>query len=478
MVLSSVVTVEYSIETELTEKNLDQIPEFLKNNYVIQDREYRRFRSFHVSKRAVTYSVVIPESSAQVEVTIQLTSPMMVTMRPDNPVIDRKVLDGLYEDLFLMVQLFEEEVRKRNLYFAYMPGQSAVAENDRDNLRLRLFKDSMLPVYVLLLASTFVVFTLFGEYAPLIMILFSLGLALVAGRLVTRIADWRITPENQEILLLQYTLSSLEMWQLGDDFAEHIARIRKNLFESSESGTLPLSCDTASVAFSEQGIACSSENMVVKKINVYNIVKKAADRYGLQTPRTVIVNSVVPNAAASGPSARYGTMMITTGLLAQLDEDEVTGVVGHEMSHLKAHDPLVMAMLANAEYMIRFYVVLPVISTYGFAAFWIYFMIAMLSVYFFGKILESRADLDSVKVLGNPKAMADALRKIGFRRMFPLYKREPRFAAFRRLEWLQFDPHPPIYFRVAELSNISEPSKIGNTFLKSLKDNLLGFLRA
>jgi heat shock protein HtpX len=74
--------------------------------------------------------------------------------------------------------------------------------------------------------------------------------------------------------------------------------------------------------------------------------------------------------------------------------------------------------------------------------------------------------------------MADALRKIGFRKMFPLYKREPRFAAFRRLEWLQFDPHPPIYFRVAELSKISEPSKIGNTFLRSLKDNLLGFLRA
>ena len=478
MAVSSVVNATYSIETELTEKNLDQLPEFLKNNYVIQDREYRQFRSFHVSNRAVSYSVMIPESQSQVEVTVQLTSPIMVTMRADNPLIDKKLLDSLYEDLFLLVQLFEEEVRNRNLYFAYMPGQKAVAENDKENLRLRIFKDSMLPVFVLLLASTFVLFALLGEYAPLAMILISLALVSVSGKLVARMADWRITPDSQEILLFQYTLSSLEIWQLGKDFTKHTARIREKLFQSSKGGFLPLSCETASAAFSEQGITCSNENMVVKNINVYSIVKKAADRYGLPIPRIVLVNSVVPNAAASGPNARYGTMMITTGLLAQLDEDEVTGVVGHEMSHLKAHDPVVMAMITNVEYLIRFYIILPVIWNWGFIAFWAYFLAAMLFVYFFGKILESRADLDSVKVLGNPKAMADALRKIGFRRMFPLNKREPQFAAFRRMEWLQFDPHPPIYFRVAQLSKISDPKKIGNTFLKSLRDNLLGFLRA
>jgi heat shock protein HtpX len=472
------VVAEYRIETELTERNLDLVPGFLKNNYVIQDRNYRQFRSFHIGEKTVTYRVAIPDSPAQVEVTVKLVSPIEVTMHTDGPAVNRKILDELYEDLFLMVQLFEEETRRRNLYFAFMPGQRAIAENDRDSLRVRIFKDSMLPIYALLLASTFLFFTLLGQYAPLAMVIISLALALVSGRLISRSADWKITKDHQEILLLQYTLSLFDIDQLGDGFTERTARIRERLLESSKRGLLPLSCESASAAFQEQGIACSSENMVVKNINVYRIVEKVAENYRLPMPKTIVLNSVVPNAAAAGPSAKHGTMMVTTGLLAQLNEDEVTSVIGHEMSHLRAHDPLVMSMMTNAEFILRFYVILPVIWTYGFATFWAYFMVTMLSIYFFGKFLESRADLDSVKALGSSKALADALRKIGFRKMFPLYKREPQFAGIRRLEWLQFDPHPPTYFRVAQLESISEPGKIGNTFKKSLKDNLLGFLRA
>jgi len=74
--------------------------------------------------------------------------------------------------------------------------------------------------------------------------------------------------------------------------------------------------------------------------------------------------------------------------------------------------------------------------------------------------------------------LAEALRKIGFRRLFPLYKREPAFKGYRRSEWLRFDPHPPAYHRIAQLENLKEPEKIEHTFLRTVKDNLKGFLRA
>ncbi len=105
-------------------------------------------------------------------------------------------------------------------------------------------------------------------------------------------------------------------------------------------------------------------------------------------------------------------------------------------------------------------------------------MVAIGLIYFFGKFLEGRADLDSAKMIGQPKAMAEALRKIAFRRLFPLHKREPAFRGYRRSEWLRFDPHPPAYFRIAQLEGLEEPEKIKHTFLKSIKDNLKGFLRA
>jgi len=99
-------------------------------------------------------------------------------------------------------------------------------------------------------------------------------------------------------------------------------------------------------------------------------------------------------------------------------------------------------------------------------------------IYFIGKFIEGRADLDSAKLIGQPQVMAEALRKIAFRKLFPLIKREPAFRGYRRIEWLQLAPHPPAYFRIARLNELKEPEKIKNTFLKSIKDSLNGFLRA
>jgi hypothetical protein len=81
-------------------------------------------------------------------------------MRADSPAVDRTFLDELYEDLFLMVQFFEEETRERNQYLVFMPYQRGAApEDERDNLRVMILKHSMLPTYALLVASAFL-FTL------------------------------------------------------------------------------------------------------------------------------------------------------------------------------------------------------------------------------------------------------------------------------------------------------------------------------
>jgi heat shock protein HtpX len=123
-------------------------------------------------------------------------------------------------------------------------------------------------------------------------------------------------------------------------------------------------------------------------------------------------------------------------------------------------------------------VFLPYLFFFGLISFWLYFILALGVIFFFGKFLESRADLDSANVLGKPKVLAEALRKIAFKRLFPLYKREPEFSGYRRMEWLQLDPHPPIYFRIAQLDSLEEPVRIQHTFLMAVKDNLRGFLRA
>ncbi|MFQ6126565.1 MAG: M48 family metallopeptidase [Candidatus Heimdallarchaeota archaeon] len=473
----------YTIDTELSSGNLEFLPEFLRRYYLLQHEKYRTFRKISVftenGGHYLSYRVLVPNSEQYVDVTVKARIPIEVTMNLSAPTVPKSFLDQLYEDLFLIVQLFEEEVRKTTLYLAFMPGERIVPESERSGFSARIFTDSMVPLYGALMALTFVFFYIFGWYAPLIFIGLSFVMSLFSGKLIARMGTWEITKDQPEIQLLQYYFSPAEFGQFRQKYAQNIPEIRKRIYETTLAAGKPIDCDTAGAVFTSYGITCEPEDFSVKKVNLFQIVQNAAKKFGFPTiPRIVVVNTIIPNAAASGPSVRFGTVMVTTGIMTQLEEDELFNVIGHELSHLKAHDPLVMSTLSSMEFFLRFYVFWPFLFYFGFLSYWLYFMVAMSLIYFFGKFLESRADLDSAKMIGQPKVMAEALRKIAFRRLFPLQKREPAFRGYRRSEWLQLDPHPPAYFRIAQLESLEEPEKIKHTFLKSIKENFKGFLRA
>jgi len=473
---------KYTIDTELPLGNLKFLPEYLRRHYLLQHEKYRDFKNIGIitenAEQYLSYRVLVPKTNQYVDVTVDASIPIGVMMKLSDPGIPKSFLDQLYEDLFLIVQLFEEEIRKTTLYLAFMPGEKVIPESERSGMLARIFTESMLPLYVALMALTFLFFWIFGWYAPLIFVSLSFVLALFSGKLIARSGDWKITEDQPEIHILQYHFSPGEFEEFRKKYAKKIPEIRKGIYEATIAVDKPIDCETAGKVFANYGIDCEPEDFFIKKVNLFQIVEKASDNFGLPMPNIVVVNTIIPNAAAAGPSLALGTMMVTTGIMMQLEEDELLSVVGHELSHLKAHDPMVMFSLSSAEFLLRFYVFWPYLFYFGFLSFWIYFLVAIGLIYFFGKFLEGRADLDSAKMIGQPKVLAEALRKIAFRRLFPLYKREPAFRGYRRSEWLRFDPHPPAYFRIAQLEGLEEPEKIKHTFLKSIKDALQGFLRA
>jgi heat shock protein HtpX len=77
--------------------------------------------------------------------------------------------------------------------------------------------------------------------------------------------------------------------------------------------------------------------------------------------------------------------------------------------------------------------------------------------------------------VGDPDVLASALTKIGFRQLY--YEKYLR--GMKIMDWLRFDPHPPIYFRVQRLSRLAASgAKIGNTLLMSIEDCVSGFFHA
>ena len=78
---------------------------------------------------------------------------------------------------------------------------------------------------------------------------------------------------------------------------------------------------------------------------VYNTIGNLSRQAGLPMPEVGIYDSLEVNAFATGPSASRSLVAVSTGLLRQMDQSAVEGVLGHEITHIKNGDMVTMALL-------------------------------------------------------------------------------------------------------------------------------------
>jgi len=79
---------------------------------------------------------------------------------------------------------------------------------------------------------------------------------------------------------------------------------------------------------------------------LYNLVERLAQRGGLPMPRVYISAMAAPNAFATGRNPRKGVVCVTAGLRQLLNEEELAGVISHELGHIKHRDILLSTVAA------------------------------------------------------------------------------------------------------------------------------------
>ncbi|MCR5176067.1 MAG: zinc metalloprotease HtpX [Anaerovibrio sp.] len=163
---------------------------------------------------------------------------------------------------------------------------------------------------------------------------------------------------------------------------------------------------------------------------LYGIVARLAANAQLPMPKVCIVNSAIPNAFATGRNPSHAAVAVTTGILNALSPDELSGVLAHELSHIKHRDTListvaaaiagVISMLANiAQWSMIFGGrsddsdnggnIIGLLATIILAP-----LAAALIQMAISRSREYEADKSGGIICGNPNYLADALQKIEY----------------------------------------------------------------
>src|SRR5882672_9262769 len=80
---------------------------------------------------------------------------------------------------------------------------------------------------------------------------------------------------------------------------------------------------------------------------LYEVMERLAGKANLPVPKLYLVPEAAPNAFATGRSPRHASVAVTEGLLQLMNDEELEGVIAHELSHVRNYDILVSSIAAT-----------------------------------------------------------------------------------------------------------------------------------
>jgi heat shock protein HtpX len=211
---------------------------------------------------------------------------------------------------------------------------------------------------------------------------------------------------------------------------------------------------------------------------VYNIVERLSQKVGLPMPKVYLIPSDSPNAFATGRNPNHASVAVTQGILGLLNDDELEGVIAHELGHVRNRDILISSIAATLAGAVTYLAQVAkwgmIFGGYGrdrdergggggLAALLMIFLAplaAMLIQLAVSRSREYGADDTGAHWTGNPYALASALQKIeNYSKRVPLVASPSTAHLFIIQPFLGgmsfgnlFSTHPPTAKRIERLT--------------------------
>jgi heat shock protein HtpX len=208
---------------------------------------------------------------------------------------------------------------------------------------------------------------------------------------------------------------------------------------------------------------------------LYEVMERLAAKANLPVPKLYIVPEAAPNAFATGRNPHHASVAVTEGLLQLMTDDELEGVIAHELSHVRNYDILISSIAATIAGAITY------LARIGF---WFgrdddreggggLAGILMLILAPFAAFLlqlgisrqrEYSADATGARMVGQPYGLISALQKLGaYNKRIPTTAVSPTTAALCIVKPMfgsetlssLFSTHPPLEDRIAALREMT-----------------------
>lgn len=211
---------------------------------------------------------------------------------------------------------------------------------------------------------------------------------------------------------------------------------------------------------------------------LYSMVRSLATRANLPMPKVYVIPGEQPNAFATGRNPEHSAVAVTEGIMRILDRDELAGVIGHELAHIKHRDILIgtiaatiagaISMIANmAQWAMIFGASRsddeegqnPIAMLVSIIVAPIAAMLIQMAI---SRSREYMADEEGARIAGNPRYLSNALRKLHMAsHQIPMTATPATahmfivspFSGGGALLSL-FSTHPPMEKRIARLENL------------------------
>jgi heat shock protein HtpX len=210
--------------------------------------------------------------------------------------------------------------------------------------------------------------------------------------------------------------------------------------------------------------------------DLYAIVRRLTTKAGIPMPRVYLIAGDTPNAFATGRNPEHAAVAVTEGIMRMLDDEELEGVLAHELSHVKNRDTLTMTIAATLAGVITYLAHMAQWAAIfgggrrddeegsggsalgGIAMAILAPIAAMLIQMAISRAREFQADASGAQLAGRPWGLAKALEKLEMAARMEPMQASPATAHLFIVNPLRgdglmtlFSTHPPTQERIARL---------------------------